>query len=138
MINIKRDFILTSLNMNNKNNTYNTSIATVTVIGSITFYLKLLVILNLLLPMILISTILGKLFPVIRNWLPVMFYRLLIWLLSIKIEYEGNFKNSTSCNLFVSNHISYLDIPILGSMVPLRFVAKSEVKHWPILGFYQN
>ena len=90
MINIKRDFILTSLNMNNKNNTYNTSIATATVIGSITFYLKLLVILNLLLPMILISTILGKLFPVIRNWLPVMFYRLLIWLLSIKIEYEGN------------------------------------------------
>ena len=135
MINIKRDFILTSLNMNNKNNIYNTSIATATVIGSITFYLKLLVILNLLLPMILISTILGKLFPVIRNWLPVMFYRLLIWLLSIKIEYEGNFKNSTSCNLFVSNHISYLDIPILGSMVPLRFVAKSEVKHWPILGF---
>ena len=46
-----------------------------------------------------------------------------------------NFKNSTSCNLFVSNHISYLDIPILGSIVPLRFVAKSEVKHWPILGF---
>ena len=28
--------------------------------------------------------------------------------------------------------ISYLDIPILGSMVPLRFVAKSEVKHWLI------
>ena len=136
MINIKRDFILTSLNMNNKNNNkYNTSIATATVIDSITFYLKLLVILNLLLPMILISTILGKLFPVIRNWLPVIFYRLLIWLLSIKIEYEGNFKNSTSCNLFVSNHISYLDIPILGSMFPLRFVAKSEVKHWPILGF---
>ena len=32
-------------------------------------------------------------------------------------------------------NLSYLDIPILGSMVPLRFVAKSEVKHWPILGF---
>ena len=73
MINIKRDFILTSLNMNNKNNTYNTSIATATVIGSITFYLKLLVILNFLLLMILISTIFGKVFPIIRNWLPVMF-----------------------------------------------------------------
>ena len=135
MINIKRDFILTSLNMNNKNNKYYTPIARATIIDSITFYLKLLVILNLSLPMILFSAILGKWFPVVRKWFPVIFHRLLIWLLSIKIEYEGDFKNSTSCNLFVSNHISYLDIPILGSMAPLRFVAKSEVKQWPILGF---
>ena len=121
--------------MNNNKKKYYTVITKPTVIDRIIFYLKLLVILNILLPMILISTILGKLLPVVRSWLPVIFYRLLIWLLSIKIEYEGYFKNSSSCNLFVSNHISYLDIPILGSMVPLRFVAKSEVKNWPILGF---
>ena len=121
--------------MNDKNNKYYTPIATATIFDSILFYLKLVAILILLLPMILISILLGNLFRCVRNWLPVIFYRLLIWLLSIKVEYEGYFKSYTSCNLFISNHLSYLDIPILGSMLPLRFVAKSEVEYWPILGF---
>ena len=121
--------------MNDKNNKYYNRIATATIIDGIAFYSKLLIILILLFPMILTSIFLGNMLPVIRKCFPVMFYRLLIWLLSIKIEYEGDFKNSTNSNFFVSNHLSYLDIPILGSMFPLRFVAKSEVKHWPILGF---
>ena len=58
-----------------------------------------------------------------------------MWLLSVKIQYEGNYKRAKDCNLFVSNHISYLDIPILGSAFPIRFVAKSEVESWPIFGF---
>ena len=118
--------------MNNKNYTLN---AKGTIIDSISFYLKLLLILNILFIMILLSIIFGKIFPIIKNWLPVIFYRLLIWLLSIKIDFEGDFKSSINYNLLVSNHISYLDIPILGTMFPLRFVAKSEIEHWPILGF---
>ena len=121
--------------MNNKNNKNFSPIIRLTIIDNIYFYLKLLVILILLIPMILISIIFVKLFPDIRNWLPVIFYRLLIWLLSIKIEYEGNLSNSKNCNLLISNHISYLDIPILGSVFPLSFVSKSEVKYWPVLGF---
>ena len=121
--------------MYNKNIKNSSSIAITTISDSIVFHLKLLVTLCLSLLMIPISILFSKIFPVARNWLPVMFYRLLIWLLSIKIVYEGNFKKLINCNLFVSNHLSYLDIPILGSMLPLRFVAKSEVKHWPILGF---
>ena len=77
----------------------------------------------------------GNMFQVVRDWLPVMFHRLLIWLFSITIEYEGYYRESASCNLFISNHLSYLDIPVLGSILPLRFVAKSEVKHWPVIGF---
>ena len=136
MINIKSDFIMTRLNMNNNHNhnQYYTQIASATIIDSVIFYLKLLVILSLWFLMILISVVLGRFFLFLKNWLPVIFHRLLIWLLSIKIEYVGDFKKAVSCNLFISNHISYLDIPILGSMAPLRFVAKSEVKHWPILG----
>ena len=37
--------------------------------------------------------------------------------------------------LFVSNHVSYLDIPVLGSIVFCRFIAKSDVANWPIFGF---
>lgn len=36
--------------------------------------------------------------------------------------------------LLVSNHLSYLDIPVLASCSPTVFVSKSEVRHWPVLG----
>jgi len=36
--------------------------------------------------------------------------------------------------LVVANHISWLDIVALGSIVPLQFVAKHEVQSWPGLG----
>lgn len=37
--------------------------------------------------------------------------------------------------LFVSNHVSYLDIWVLGSLRPLAFIAKKEIRHWPLMGF---
>ncbi len=37
--------------------------------------------------------------------------------------------------MIVANHSSYLDIVAIGKIVPAAFVAKSEVKKWPILGF---
>lgn len=37
--------------------------------------------------------------------------------------------------LFVSNHASYLDIIILGSVIKANFVAKAEVAGWPGFGF---
>ena len=35
----------------------------------------------------------------------------------------------------VSNHLSYLDIPVLASRIPGVFVAKKEIRSWPVLGF---
>jgi 1-acyl-sn-glycerol-3-phosphate acyltransferase len=37
--------------------------------------------------------------------------------------------------LFVANHISWADIPILGGLLPASFVAKSEVAGWPLIGW---
>lgn len=37
--------------------------------------------------------------------------------------------------LLVSNHLSYLDIFVLFSQVRCLFVAKSDVKSWPLIGF---
>jgi 1-acyl-sn-glycerol-3-phosphate acyltransferase len=37
--------------------------------------------------------------------------------------------------LLVSNHLSYLDILVLGSLTPAAFVAKNEVKSWPVFGW---
>ncbi|MCE7886346.1 MAG: 1-acyl-sn-glycerol-3-phosphate acyltransferase [Alphaproteobacteria bacterium PRO2] len=36
---------------------------------------------------------------------------------------------------YMSNHLSYLDVPLLGSILKASFVAKSEVEKWPVFGF---
>jgi 1-acyl-sn-glycerol-3-phosphate acyltransferase len=38
--------------------------------------------------------------------------------------------------MIVSNHLSYLDIPVLASVRPAVFVAKADVSLWPVLGWY--
>ena len=37
--------------------------------------------------------------------------------------------------LLVGNHLSYLDILVLGALHPLVFVSKSEVRSWPVFGW---
>lgn len=36
--------------------------------------------------------------------------------------------------LYVSNHMSYLDIVVIGTIVPANFVAKTQVVDWPMIG----
>ena len=40
-----------------------------------------------------------------------------------------------SCGLLVCNHLSYLDVPVLASLAPAVFVAKRDIKHWPVIGW---
>lgn len=37
--------------------------------------------------------------------------------------------------MFVGNHVSWSDIHALNCTVPLRFIAKSDIRHWPIFGY---
>ena len=37
--------------------------------------------------------------------------------------------------LWVANHVSWCDIPLLGMLAPLSFLAKAEVRAWPALGW---
>lgn len=37
--------------------------------------------------------------------------------------------------LLVSNHVGYVDVLVIGSIVPTVFVSKAEVKHWPVFGW---
>ncbi|MCB1681690.1 MAG: 1-acyl-sn-glycerol-3-phosphate acyltransferase [Rhodospirillales bacterium] len=37
--------------------------------------------------------------------------------------------------LYVGNHLSYLDIPAIGSIIKGSFVAKKDVESWPLFGF---
>jgi 1-acyl-sn-glycerol-3-phosphate acyltransferase len=37
--------------------------------------------------------------------------------------------------LMVSNHVSWLDISVLGSRYPVVFLANNEISSWPVLGY---
>jgi 1-acyl-sn-glycerol-3-phosphate acyltransferase len=41
-----------------------------------------------------------------------------------------------SSGLLVCNHLSYLDILVLAALAPCVFVAKREVNHWPVFGWF--
>lgn len=37
--------------------------------------------------------------------------------------------------LLVANHVSWLDICVMMAVTPTQFVAKSEIRNWPVIGF---
>ncbi len=37
--------------------------------------------------------------------------------------------------LWVCNHVSWTDIPLLGRLIPLSFLSKAEVRTWPVAGW---
>jgi lyso-ornithine lipid O-acyltransferase len=62
--------------------------------------------------------------------LPLLFHKIMVRVLSIKIIQQGSF---APC-LRVSNHLSWLDIVVLGSLGKMSFIAKSDVAQWPLFG----
>ena len=54
----------------------------------------------------------------------------------IKVVTFGNLPpGSTRGVMFVANHISWSDIHALNSKIALRFIAKAEIRSWPIFGY---
>lgn len=68
--------------------------------------------------------------------MPQLFHKVLSLILGIKVRTHGLVEGGTMQEpvLFVCNHSSYMDIPVLGSVLPACFVAKSEVAGWPFIG----
>lgn len=53
-------------------------------------------------------------------------------ILNVRVKVTGH--PSVEPMLFVGNHMSYLDIPLIMSQTPAVFVAKKELAKWPIFG----
>lgn len=53
-------------------------------------------------------------------------------ILGVELVLEGT-PPARTC-VIVANHLSYLDIPVLSALFAGRFVAKSEIASWPVLG----
>jgi 1-acyl-sn-glycerol-3-phosphate acyltransferase len=60
-------------------------------------------------------------------------HRRIIKAFNIKLRVHGQATNEAT--LFVANHLSWLDIHIIGSQLPARFLSKAEVQNWPIFGW---
>ncbi len=58
--------------------------------------------------------------------------RRVLHVLHVGVNLHGKVPTS---GLLVSNHLSYLDVLVLSALAPAVFVAKREVKRWPILGW---
>lgn len=64
-----------------------------------------------------------------------MFARLLCAILNIRIAVEGQRDRLESgSNFIVSNHLGYVDGIVLGSIFPVIYVSKKEVRGWPLIG----
>ena len=61
------------------------------------------------------------------------YYRVLCSLLRIRVRVAGVPMRRRAV-LFVCNHISWIDIVVIGSIAPIAFVAKREVANWPLVG----
>ena len=68
--------------------------------------------------------------------IPQLFHRGICLVFGIRYTIKGTpFKGQT---LYTSNHLSYLDIPLLGSILRASFLAKSDVSSWPVFGTLAN
>jgi 1-acyl-sn-glycerol-3-phosphate acyltransferase len=82
----------------------------------------------LLMPFHLLALALGL--RSVVNGLPLVYHRLVCTILGIRVRVHGR-RSDVTPTLFVCNHVSYLDIEVLGGLVPGSFVAKAEVATWP-------
>jgi 1-acyl-sn-glycerol-3-phosphate acyltransferase len=71
----------------------------------------------------------------LAGWVPVVFHRLFLRMFGLRVEVRGELSRSAPV-LVLANHVSWLDICVLGNLAPLSFVAKSEVAGWPVVGLF--
>jgi 1-acyl-sn-glycerol-3-phosphate acyltransferase len=53
----------------------------------------------------------------------------------LAVRLDAQLTGATPGSLIVANHISWLDIYALNAARPMVFVAKAEVRHWPLIGW---
>lgn len=65
--------------------------------------------------------------------LPALFHRSVCAVLGVRVEVRGAVEPAAQV-VFISNHLSHLDVPVIGGVLRGCFVAKDDVRDWPVLG----
>lgn len=66
--------------------------------------------------------------PALSRW----WYRRLCRILRLRLVVTGELAPGV---LLVANHVSWLDIPVLGAQGDLCFLSKAEIRAWPLIGW---
>ena len=53
----------------------------------------------------------------------------------LRVEVEAFGRRPTAPALIVANHVSWMDIPVIGAQVHTGFLSKHEVRRWPVVGW---
>jgi lyso-ornithine lipid O-acyltransferase len=83
-------------------------------------------------PLMLVQQALNVLKLKSARHLPQTYLALLCKIMGVRVEVVGKIPDQGAA-LLVGNHISWLDIPIVGSLFPTSFIAKKEIGSWPII-----
>lgn len=70
----------------------------------------------------------------IQRSIPYFYHRMLCKVIGVRIHQAGQ-RAPTFPLLILSNHVSWLDILIIGAVTQTVFVAKKEVARWPVFGW---
>lgn len=73
--------------------------------------------------------------PGLARRLPVWWHRRALRALGVRVVTTGA-PVETRPLLVTANHVSWLDISVVASLLPVSFVAKSEVASWPLFGLF--
>ncbi len=97
-------------------------------------YLKFILFILITIPIVILQWVL-LLFHKGRGAyiLPYIWHKAVCAIFQIKVEITGKPSNQAQ-TIYVSNHLSYLDIPVIGSVLRASFVAKKDVASWPVFG----
>ena len=60
--------------------------------------------------------------------------RVCLFVCGLRLRRIGQAPTGDTPVLYVANHLSYLDIPVLYSLIEGSFIAKAEVARWPFFG----
>ncbi len=71
----------------------------------------------------------------IQRWLPLVFHRCALIATGMRVHVRGAPAHHRPL-LVAANHVSWADIIVLGALMPLSFIAKSEVGRWPVFGTF--
>lgn len=101
-------------------------------------WIRIIARLCLLLPLILAGLLsVGLLYPFAspsrRAWMTRLWSRALLRICGLSVTVSGQAIMSGPV-LFVANHVSWIDIFVMNAVRPTAFIAKSEIRRWPIVG----
>ncbi|MCB1384918.1 MAG: 1-acyl-sn-glycerol-3-phosphate acyltransferase [Nitratireductor sp.] len=100
--------------------------------------LRLALILAVLLPVTLVlapvQLVLKLAAPKASRRIPLLWHRLVLWLLGVRVHLHGAMAGDRPL-MIAANHISWSDILVLGSIGELCFIAKDEVRGWPVINW---